>query len=150
MHFEWGITCVQDSLAARLAIQNRSFEGGEMDVLREHVGMWRDAGDEETAELLEGILVDEIQHVRFANRWLKRLAKDDPSSLLKVLKGLGFMKEATRAYAPEEGQANASGASITATSHLSPLNVEDRRLAEFTDDELAELLRQEGFGAIVP
>ena len=34
--------------------------------------------------------------------------------------------------------------------HPNPTNVEDRRLAEFTDQEIAELLRQDGFGQIVP
>ena len=30
------------------------------------------------------------------------------------------------------------------------VNVEDRRLAEFTEDEIHEILRQAGFNAIVP
>jgi len=150
MHFEWNITCMLDSLAARLAIQNRTFEGGEMDVLKLHVDMWKEEGDEETAEILEGILSDEIQHVRFANRWLKRLAKDDPGVLLKVLSALGYMKQVTAAYAPDEGQLNVSGASIAATAHDSPTNVEDRRRAEFTEKEIEELLRNDGFGAIIP
>jgi len=150
MHFEWNITGMQDSLAARLAIQNRTFEGGEMDVLKVHAQLWRSEGDEVTAEILEGILSDEIQHVRFANLWLKRLAKDDPGVLLKVLKGIGFMKQVALAFAPRPGEVNASGANITDTSHSSPTNVNDRLLAEFTDQEIAELLRQDGFGSIVP
>lgn len=150
MHFEWNITGMLDSLAARLAIQNRTFEGGEMDVIKEHVQMWRDEGDEVTAELLEGILSDEIHHVRFANIWLKRLAKDDPSVLLKVLKGIGFMRQVAAAFAPRAGEVNASGATVSNTSHQSPTNIDDRRLAEFTEQEIAELLRQDGFGAIVP
>jgi hypothetical protein len=149
MHFEWNITCMQDSLAARLAIQNRTFEGGEMDVLKVHADLWRDEGDEVTAEIIEGILSDEIQHVRFANRWLKRLAKDDPSVLLKIVSGLGFMRKVTAAFAPRPGDTNASGASVAATAHTSPLNIEDRRLAEFSEQEIAELLRQEGFGGLV-
>ena len=84
MNYEWGITCMLDSLAARLALQNRTFEGGEMDLLRELVDTWREAGDDDTAELLAGILADEIQHVRFANQWLKRLAREHPRTLLQV------------------------------------------------------------------
>jgi hypothetical protein len=150
MHFEWNITCMQDSLAARLAIQNRTFEGGEMDVLKLHSQMWRNEGDEVTAQLMEGILSDEVQHVRFANVWLKKLAKDHPGTLLEVLKGLGFMKKVSAAFAPAPGESNASGANIEATAHSSPTNVDDRRLAEFSDREIAELLKQDGFGGIVP
>ncbi len=149
MHFEWNITCMVDSLAARLAIQNRTFEGGEKDVLKVHADMWREEGDEVTAALMEGILSDEVQHVRFANRWLKRLAKDNPSTLLEVLKGIAFMKKVSAAYAPEAGAVNASGADVSQTSHPSPTNIDDRRLAEFSEQEIADLLRRDGFGALV-
>ncbi len=149
MHFEWNITCTQDSLPARLAIQNRTFEAGEMDVLKVHAALWREYGDDVTADILEGILNDEIQHVRLANRWLRRLAKDDPRSLLDVVSGIGFMRKVTDAYTPREDAVNVSGAKIEATAHQSPTNVEDRRLAEFSDNEIAELLRQDGFGAVV-
>ena len=54
MNYEWGITCMLDSLAARLALQNRTFEGGEMDLLRELDDTWRQAGDDDTADLLAG------------------------------------------------------------------------------------------------
>jgi uncharacterized ferritin-like protein (DUF455 family) len=150
MHFEWSITGMQDSLAARLAIQNRTFEGGEIDILKQHSQMWRDEGDEVTAELVEGILSDEIQHVRFANVWLKRLAKKNPGTLLEVLRGLGFMKKVIAAYAPSAGEVNAAGARIEGTQLVSPTNVDDRRLAEFSEQEIADLLRRDGFGALVP
>jgi uncharacterized ferritin-like protein (DUF455 family) len=139
---------MQDSIAARLAIQNRTFEGGEMDVLKVHAQLWRDEGDQVTAELLEGILSDEIQHVRFANVWLKRLAKDDPKTLLEVLRGIGFMKKVAAAFAPAPEERNAAGTTIAETAHPSPTNVEDRRLAEFSDKEIADLLRADGFGAL--
>src|SRR5688500_9889243 len=44
MNYEWGITCTMDTLVARLALQNRTFESGEMDLLRELVETWRKAG----------------------------------------------------------------------------------------------------------
>lgn len=64
MNYEWSVTCMADSIWARLAIQNRTFEGGEIDLLRRLTHVWTDAGDTKTAELIEGILADEIQHVR--------------------------------------------------------------------------------------
>ena len=150
MNYEWGITCMMDSLAARLALQNRTFEGGEMDLLRELVENWRQAGDEETAEVLAGILVDEIQHVRFANQWLKRLAREQPRTLLKVAQAVHALRQITAAFAPQEGEVNAAGVPLTGYTRIDVFaNIEDRRIAEFTEAEIAEILRQEGFAGLV-
>ncbi len=144
MNYEWGVTCMMDSLPARLALQNRTFEGGEMDLLKQLAEMWRAAGDPETAEALEGILSDEIQHVRFANHWFRLMAKEDPRVLLKLAAGVSFLKRVTEALAPQEGEVNAVGVDLTGFVHMDVLtNVEDRLLAGFTEAEVAELLRQE-------
>lgn len=151
MNYEWGVTCMMDSLVARLALQNRTFEGGEMDLLRELSEMWRRAGDEQTAELLGGILADEIQHVRFANQWLKRLARESPRSLLQVAQAIRFLQGVTAAFAPQAGDVNAAGVNLTGYTHIDVFaNIEDRRRAEFTEEEIAEILRQEGFAGLVP
>lgn len=150
MNYEWGITCMMDSLAARLALQNRTFEGGEMDLLRELIKNWRNAGDEETSELLAGILADEIQHVRFANVWLKKLAREQPRTLLKVALAIQHLRNITAAMSPEEGEVNAAGVPLTGYSRVEIFaNIEDRRAAEFTEEEIAEILRQEGFAGLV-
>ena len=45
---------------------------------------------------------------------------------------------------------NAVGVNLTEFTHVEVMtNVDDRRLAEFTDAEIAELLRKEGFGSLV-
>ena len=150
MNYEWGITCMMDSLAARLALQNRTFESGEMDLLRELVETWRKAGDDETADVLDGILVDEISHVRFANQWLKRLAREQPRTLLKVAQAVRALQGITAALAPQEGEVNAMGVPLTGYVRADVFaNVEDRRHAEFTEEEIAEILRQEGFSGLV-
>jgi len=150
MNYEWGITCMMDTLAARLALQNRTFEGGEMDLLRELVETWRAAGDDDTADLLAGILADEIQHVRFANQWLKRLARQQPRTLLKVAQAVRALQGITAALAPQEGEVNAAGVPLTGYHRVDVFaNVEDRRHAEFTEAEIAEILRQEGFAGLV-
>lgn len=150
MNYEWGVTCMMDSLVARLALQNRTFEGGEIDLLRELVDNWTRAGDERTAELLSGILADEIHHVRFANQWLKRVAREDPRLLLKVATAIRFLKGVTAAMAPQPGDVNAAGVNLTGYYHVDVFaNVEDRRQAEFTEEEIAEILRQEGFAGLV-
>jgi uncharacterized ferritin-like protein (DUF455 family) len=151
LNYEWGVSGMMDSLPARLALQNRTFEGGEMDILRELEGMWREAGDETTAELMDSILADEIQHVRYANRWLKQMARDNPRVLLEVVKAIRFLERVTTALAPEEGEVNAAGVPLTGWTRVNVFtNVDDRRLAEFSEEELGELLRQEGLGSIVP
>lgn len=150
MNYEWGVTQLLDSLPARLAVQNRTFEAGEMDLLRQQERMWSDAGDKETAALMDALLGDEVQHVRFANRWLRRLAKENPRTLLQVASGVQRLRQVTAGLAPGPGELNAVGVNLTAFTHNDVMaNIDDRRLAEFTQEEIAELLRQEGFGSLV-
>ncbi len=150
MNYEWGVTQLLDSLPARLAVQNRTFEGGEMDLLREQFNMWTEAGDSETAALMDGLLADEVQHVRYANRWLKQMAQENPRTLLQVAAGIRRLQQVTAGLAPQPGDVNAVGIDLTAYEHVKVItNFEDRRLAEFTEAEIAELLRQEGFGSLV-
>lgn len=150
MNYEWGVTQLLDSLPARLAVQNRTFEGGEMDLLRQQITMWTEAGDAPTAALMDVLLADEVQHVRYANRWLKQIARENPRTLLQVAAGIHLLRQVTAGLAPQPGEVNAVGVDLTAFTHAEVLtNVDDRRLADFTEVEIAELLRQEGFGSLV-
>ena len=65
-----------------------------MDLLGTLHKLWRAHGDERTAELLETILADEVNHVRYGNRWIKKLAKDDGRVLLKVAMAMRYYSEA--------------------------------------------------------
>lgn len=111
-NFEWNVTCSIRSLVGRLAVQNRAFEAGQMDLLGSLSRHWREAGDEETAKLLEAILNDEAQHVRFANRWLKEFIRRDPRALLEVIEALEFLSTASSALGFER-EAHADGAEAT-------------------------------------
>jgi hypothetical protein len=149
MNYEWGTVCLMDSLPARLTLQNRTFEAGEMDLFRQLIGIWTEAGDLETAATLDGILADEVQHVRFANQWLKSASKQDPKILMKVAFAIGYLKKVTAALAPQPGDKNAAGVDLSDWTHMDVYtNVEDRELAEFTQVEIAEVLRREGFGQL--
>jgi len=149
--FEWSVTCAIPDLAGRLASQNRTFEAGAMDVVGGNVDAWRKVGDEETAEVLEGILADEIQHVRFANRWIKWFVEQDKRVLLRVAMAVRFVAEANVALQPAAGEANAVGKVLEDPSDRVPaVNIEDRKLAEFSDEEIHEILRQAGFRSLVP
>jgi uncharacterized ferritin-like protein (DUF455 family) len=144
--FEWSITCAIDNLAGRLAAQNRTFEAGAMDVVGGNIAAWREEGDAATADLLEAILADEIQHVRFANRWLKKMAEEDRRVLLKLALAVRWVAQVNAAVAAlgSRPPAELSGPAAPA------VNVGDRRLAEFSDDEIGEILRQAGFRSLVP
>ena len=121
---EWGVVCMFDSLAGRLAVQNRLFEGGSLDVLKESVGVWTGWGDETTAAILDTVAADEIQHVRFANDWLTSLKTEDPKSLLKAIAAMSAVRSWAVALAPPG----------RLMEHQIPTNNEDRRHAGFSRD----------------
>jgi uncharacterized ferritin-like protein (DUF455 family) len=149
--FEWNITCALDNLVGRLATQNRTLEAGAMDVVGGLIRNVRAAGDNRTADLLDGILVDEIQHVRFGNQWIKRMAESDPRVLLKVAMAVRFLAHVNVTFQAAEGEVNPVGRVLEAvTERIPAVNVEDRRLAEFSDEEIHEILRQAGFRSLVP
>ena len=101
--------------------------------------------------MLDAILADEIQHVRFANRWIKKFVEQDRRTLLKVAMAIRFVDAINRMLVPEAGFMNKTGKTFDAPEARVPIvNIEDRKLAEFTDEELHEILRQAGFRAIVP
>jgi uncharacterized ferritin-like protein (DUF455 family) len=145
-NFEWAVTNMCDTLAARLAIQNRTFEAGQMDLLGALRKIWRSMGDEDTAEVLEHILADEINHVRFANQWIRKMIQEDRRVLLKVASAIRFLAETNAALSGESG--GPRGETPKKHSELG-INVEDRRHADFNDDEINEILRQAGMSSLV-
>jgi uncharacterized ferritin-like protein (DUF455 family) len=149
---EWSVTCAIDNLIGRLTTQNRTLEAGAMDVVGILARNIRATGDNETADILEGILADEVQHVRFANRWIKRLVAEDRRQLMKVASAVRFLIEANSKFQIKEGgETNAIGVKLASPEARIPaVNVEDRKLAEFSDEEIYEILRQAGFRTLVP
>lgn len=148
-NFEWCITNLCDTLEARLAIQNRTFEAGQMDLLGALRKVWRSVNDERTAEMLEHILADEVNHVRFANRWIRRLAQENPRVLLKVAVAMRMFSEVNAALAIKEGDTNIVGVDLGFKQQNNiGINVDDRRQADFSEDEIDEILRQSGMSSI--
>ena len=118
---EWGVVCVFDSLAARLAIQNRVFEGGSLDVFAESVRVWSSMGDHKTADIMDAVLVDEIRHSHFANEWLEGLRSTQPRQLLKAIAAMSTLQSMARNLRPPE----------QVMDHDIPVNEKDRRHAGF-------------------
>ena len=147
--FEWSVTCAIDDLPGRLVTQNRTFEAGAMDVVGGLGRSVREMGDEETARVLDAILADEIQHVRFANRWIRKLAEQDRRVLLRVAVAVRFLSDANAQLQADGPERNAVGTLLAPSAErIPPVNVADRRRAEFTDEEIQEILRQAGFRAL--
>ncbi len=150
-NYEWSVTGMVETLPGRLAIENRTFEAGLIDILGHLKTTWRAAGDERTAEALEAILADEITHVRFANRWIRRLTEEQPRVLLEVAQAIRFLRAVNAALMPQVGEVNAVGVTLTAEKLLAPaVDVDGRLEAEFTQEEVLEVLRQAGFRSILP
>lgn len=146
---EWNVTCAIDNLAGRLATQNRTLEAGAMDVVKGLSRAVRASGDEITADLLETILADEVQHVRFANRWIRTMAELDRRVLMKVASAVCFLAAANSKFQIKAGEVNAVGKVLEAPEDRIPaVNVDDRKLAGFTDEEIQEILRQAGFRSL--
>lgn len=150
-NFEWRVTSMQDSLPARLALQNRTFEAGQMDILGKIIDEWRRVGDERTAEMLDAILADEVQHVRFANEWIKKYTAEDPRTLMKIAIAIRYLQTVTAALGSKRGEVNAVGVELRdAADRIPPVvNVEARRLAGFSDEEIHEVLRRTNLRGLV-
>lgn len=99
---EWGTVCSIESLAARLAVQNVTFEAGSLDVLKQGIALWLGWGDAETAGVIEAVLADEIGHTRFGDTWLKTLQTGNPRVVLDVVRTLSGLRRAAVALAPPD------------------------------------------------
>ena len=149
---EWDITCACDNLVGRITIQNRTLEAGAMDVIGLITQTMRTAGDTITADILDGINTDEIQHVRFANRWIKKLSQKNPRVLMQMAAAIRFVADANAKFQIRDGgEVNAVGTQLASPENRIPaINVGFRQLAEFSEDEIHEILRQAGFRTLVP
>jgi uncharacterized ferritin-like protein (DUF455 family) len=148
---EWSVTCALDNLPGRLATQNRTLEAGAMDIVGGLARAVREAGDHRTADVLDGILADEVQHVRFANRWIKKLAESDPRVLMKLAQAVRFLSHVNSKFQIKPGEVNKVGKVLESAEERVPaVNIEDRKLAEFSDDEIHEILKQAGFRQLIP
>lgn len=126
LNFQYRIITQFDSLAARLAIQNRSFEAGGLDAITAGIEQARKDGDPELAELYEAQIADEISHVRFANEWIRKLGEKDPANLLRIAQAMTI---ASKAFAVVMGKEGIEGVHY-------PADREGRLEAGFTRDEV--------------
>jgi len=129
-NLDWSVVAMIDSLAGRLAVQHRTFEAGSLDIERQAIPMFRDVGDHETADAMEAIEADEIQHVRFANDWLNLITRAEPRTVMQVASAMTWLRKVVGATGGE-------------SPHEIRTDAESRRLAGFSAAEIDEVQRQE-------
>jgi uncharacterized ferritin-like protein (DUF455 family) len=102
LNFQYRIATRLDSLVGRLAVQNRSFEAAGIDAIQDGIREARAAGAQDLVELLDTQLADEVQHVRYANEWVKRLVeRGGPEATFKVVRSVSQANTAMRQVAGE-------------------------------------------------
>lgn len=125
-NLDWSVVAMLDSLPARLAVQHRTFEAGSLDIEIAAVPMLRDMGHDGAAEMTDAIEADEIQHVRFANEWLRRLTDAQPRAVLQVAAAMAWLRQVVEA---------------TSDDALKVISTDDetRRLAGFSPAEVTQV-----------
>jgi uncharacterized ferritin-like protein (DUF455 family) len=100
LNFQYRITTRLDSLVGRLAVQNRSFEAAGIDAIQDGIREARQAGEEDLAELLDTQLADEVEHVRYANKWVPRLLeRGGAAATFQMVRAVSQADEAMRQVA---------------------------------------------------
>lgn len=125
LNFQYRIITAIESLIGRLAVQNRSFEAAGIDAINNEITASRERGERDLEALFDAQLADEVQHVRYANVWIKRLTEQQGAAALLAL--ARAVRTASEAFAIVAGEA------MTAY----PVADEIRREAGFTEEEIA-------------
>jgi uncharacterized ferritin-like protein (DUF455 family) len=117
------MTTIQ-SLIGRLAVANRSFEAAGIDAITDGLASEKRKDDVEFVSLFDQQLADEVQHVRFANVWIKKMTERDGARAIMAL---------ARAVAhADEAMKEIVGTDIV----WYPVSEQVRREAGFTDAEI--------------
>jgi uncharacterized ferritin-like protein (DUF455 family) len=109
----------RDDLLARMALVPRTLEARGLDATPAVQAKLAQAGDAQAAAILDIILRDEVGHVAIGNRWYGWLCERDGLDPVAI-----YPDMARRYKAPVP---------------KGPFNLEARRAAGFTDEELAAL-----------
>ncbi|MGH7789271.1 MAG: DUF455 family protein [Candidatus Binatia bacterium] len=129
-NLDWSVVAMLDSLPARLAVQHRTFEAGSLDIEIAAVPMLYDMGHQGQAEMTDAIEADEVQHVRFANEWLKQLTDAQPRAVLQIAAAMAWLRKLVEA---------------TSDDPLKDISTNDetRQMAGFSPAEVGQVARME-------
>lgn len=125
LNFQYRIITSLPTLIGRLTVANRSFEAAGIDAIQDGIDSSRKKDDAEFTALFDAQLADEMQHVRFANRWVKKLIdRDGPRAVLELARAVAQAEAAFKVIV---------GNDIV----VYPVADDLRREAGFTDEEIA-------------
>ena len=128
--FEFG--CSNDP-AERVVGVNRCLEGLALDVFNDTIRFGKQADDEAIWRSVDYVAADEVTHVRFGQVWSKALTENDPERRKKVV---DFQRKVDRAFSLGGLRGSYDGANA---EKFLPLAVEFRKLAGFTDEDIADV-----------
>ena len=124
MNFQYRIITQINSLIGRLAVANRSFEASGIDAIQDGIETQKRKDDQEFVTLFDAQLADEVQHVRFANVWIKKMIeKDGPRAIMALARAIS---QADQAFKVISG----------GTGVFYPIADDIRREAGFTEEEI--------------
>jgi uncharacterized ferritin-like protein (DUF455 family) len=124
LNFQYRIVTNLKSLAGRLTVQNRSFEAAGIDAIKDGIESYGQAHQVDFVELFQAQLADEVQHVRYANEWVKKLVEHGgPRVVFEIVRAVAQADEALKIVA---------GNALTTY----PVAHDLRREAGFTDEEI--------------
>jgi uncharacterized ferritin-like protein (DUF455 family) len=128
----WRCACAEDA-AARVAGVNRGLEGLACDVFNQLVQIARKIGDPVLERAVDFVLADEITHVRMGSKWLNELTKGDPERRRRAIE---FQETIDERF-------NLGGVRQEGAPEEVPIAIsaEVRKLAGFTDEEIAHLIK---------
>jgi uncharacterized ferritin-like protein (DUF455 family) len=124
LNFQYRIITAIDTLIGRLAVANRGFEASGIDAIQDGIDSSRKSNDAEFIQLFDAQLADEVQHVLFANSWIRTLiTRDGPRAILAVARAVAHADMAFK--------------QVVDTAITYPVAEAVRREAGFTDEEIA-------------
>jgi uncharacterized ferritin-like protein (DUF455 family) len=125
INFQYRIMMAIPSLIGRLAVANRSFEASGIDAITDGMKSDTRKDDAEFIALFDQQLADEVQHVRFANVWIKKLVGEEgPRTMMALARGIA---QGDKAFKQIVGEDNLIAY---------PVSESVRREAGFTEDEI--------------
>jgi len=128
--FEFGCS---DDPAERVVGVNRCLEGLALDVFNDTIRFGKTADDECIWRSVDYVSADEVTHVRFGQVWSTAPTENDPERRQKVV---AFQRKVDRAFSLGGLRGSYDGANQEA---FLPLAVELRKLAGFSDQDIADV-----------
>lgn len=124
LNFQFKIITAISSLIGRLCVANRSFEAAGIDAIQDGLDSSKRKNDLTFVALFDQQLADELQHVRYANVWIKRMiARDGGKAVMAMARGVA--------------QADLAFKRVVGSDFIVyPVSETVRREAGFTDDEI--------------